>query len=111
MKSVKLKENYISKIEGSTMKSVKLPTSTMTTVTKLPKFRKGKYSFCRERKCELQGSLRDGDPAHQECWLCIVDHYAKWPKLSGLYSLNQIIQLRKSKTLKAVKKKLEEWLY
>ena len=98
MKSVKSpKEKYISKIEGSTMKSVKLPTSKMKSGVKLPKFRRGKYSFCREKKCELQGQLRDGDPAHQECWLCVVDHYSKWPKLSGLYSSNQIIQLRKTK--------------
>jgi hypothetical protein len=103
MKCVKYdKDNYISKIEGSTMKSVKLPTSTMKTVVKLPKFRKGKYSFCREKKCNLQGELRDGDPAHQDCWLCIVDHYSKWPKLSGLCSLNQIIQLRKSNGFKGI---------
>ena len=69
----------------------------MKSVVKLPKFKKGKYSFCREKRCELQEELRDGDPAHQECWLCIRKHYSKKPKLSDLKNTNQIIQLRKTK--------------
>ncbi len=69
----------------------------MESIVKLPKFKKGKYKFCLEKHCELQKELRDGDPAHLECWLCIVDHYSRWPNISNLYSLNQIIQSRNTK--------------